>query len=66
VPFGSAAFFLPISLRRVLWGISQNRPNGRKTRRKDEQEKVINRLRVVNSLVEEKGREKETFPLKPL
>jgi hypothetical protein len=44
VPFGSAAFFLPISLRRVLWGISQNRPNGRKTRRKDEQEKVINRL----------------------
>ena len=59
--------FAPEGLFHFPWpgdyGTSQNRPKGRKQRKTDEYGKVINRLRVIDSLVEEKGREKETFPL---
>ena len=32
----------------------------------DNETKVVNRLRVINSLIEEKGRGKEKVPLDPL
>ena len=55
-----------ISRGRVTTGIDKTHKKHNPKGEKDNEGKVINRLWVVNSQVEEKGRGKEKVPLDPL
>ena len=63
--FARRLFLFSISRSRVASGFHETARTGENKGKTNEYIKVINRLRVINSLIEEKGRGKEKFPLHP-